>query len=39
MYQIFTNKFYLINVLKLFILSVLAIIIALWTLNSVTQTE
>ena len=39
MYQIFTNKFYLISILKLFILSILAITTALWVLNSVSQTE
>jgi hypothetical protein len=35
----FTNKFYLISILKLFILSILAITAALWVLNSVSQTE
>jgi DMSO/TMAO reductase YedYZ heme-binding membrane subunit len=39
MYQIFTNYFYLISILKLFILSILAITTALWVLNSVGQTE
>lgn len=39
MYQIFTNKFYLISILKLFILSILAITTALCVLNSVSQTE
>jgi len=39
MYQIFTNKFYLISILKLFILSIVAIITALWVLNSASQTE
>ena len=37
MYQIFTKKIYLISILKLFILSTLAIITALWVLLSVKQ--